>query len=178
MQGGGDPPPWVRWRGMQGRGEPPSVGSVERDAGWRGTPLCGFGGERDAGWKGTPRCGLGGEGCRVEGNPPLWVRWRGMQGTPLWHGCHASPHVWATATDLLHFPPMWLWAQVTPTQAGSARGSRIHPELPVLSLPASSLCLLETALQCSSPSYSRQASQVGCLWAKLPTLSDSVLPSQ
>ena len=27
------PPPWVRWRGMQGRGEPPSVGSVERDAG-------------------------------------------------------------------------------------------------------------------------------------------------
>ena len=139
----------------------PPVGSVERDAGWRGTPLCGF-------------CG---EGCRVEGNPPLWVRWRGMQGTPLWRGCHAS-HVWATATDLLHFPPMWLWAQVTPTQAGSARGSRIHPELPVLSLPASSLCLLETALQCSSPSYGRQASQVGCLWAKLPTLSDSVLPSQ
>ena len=115
------------------------------------------------------------------GEPPLWVRWRGMQGggePPLWRGRHASPRVWARATDLLHFPPMWLWAQVTPTQAGSARESGIHPELPVLSLPASSLCLLETALQCSSPSYGRQASQVGCLWAKPPTLSDSVLPSQ
>ena len=153
----------------------------ERDAGWRGTPLCGFGGEGCRVEGNPPLWVRWREGCRMEGHPPLWVRWRGMQGggePPLWRGRHASPRVWARATDLLHFPPMWLWAQVTPTQAGSARGSGIHPELPVLSLPASSLCLLETALQCSSPSYGRQASQVGCLWAKPPTLSDSVLPSQ
>ena len=67
---------------------------------------------------------------------------RGMQGrgesTPsgLWPGRHVAPHVWARA-DLLHFPPLWLWAQVTPAQAGSGRGSRHTPRTPcsVSSLP-------------------------------------------
>lgn len=96
---------------------------------------------------------------------------RGGEEPPV-RGRYASPRVRAGSPDLLRFPPLWLWAQVTPTQAAQQEDPGNTQSSLFCLFPASSLSLLETL---SSAHHLHTAGRPLKLAASGPSLPHSLI---